>query len=442
MLSEEDDVDIHALKRQGMTISEIARRTDHDRKTIRAYLSGQRTPGVRKRTVPDSFDVFVDYTAARLIEDPHLWAMTLLDELRPLGYEGSYPTLTRQIRDRGLRPACTACAHVTQRPNAIIEHPPGEETQFDWVELPDPPASWGFPHKKAYALVGSLAHSGIWRGVLSPSMDLPHLLAAMTTLLALLGGLTRDWRFDRMTTVLKQGTTDLTPMFAAFAKHYAVTVIACRPRSGNRKGVVEKNNHTAAQRWWRTVPDELTAEQAQASFEAFATAQDDRPRQTETGKTTAKAMFASERLRPLPPAVFPVVVTEERTATRQALIDWRGNRYSVPPELAAAKVIIQQRLGADVIDIATISGTVVARHRVAEPGLGATIRDTGHVTALEAIALASAPPGRPHRRKERIPPGPAALRAAAILTGTTEQPSTVISLAAYEQAAKNRNTLR
>jgi len=46
MLSEEDDVDIHALRRQGMTISEIARRTDHDRKTIRAYLKGDRVPGV------------------------------------------------------------------------------------------------------------------------------------------------------------------------------------------------------------------------------------------------------------------------------------------------------------------------------------------------------------------------------------------------------------
>lgn len=42
-------MDIHALKRQGMTISEIARRTNHHRKTIRAYLSGQRTPGVRQR---------------------------------------------------------------------------------------------------------------------------------------------------------------------------------------------------------------------------------------------------------------------------------------------------------------------------------------------------------------------------------------------------------
>ncbi|MBX3194866.1 MAG: transposase [Microbacteriaceae bacterium] len=442
MLSEEDDVDIHALRRQGMTISEIARRTDHDRKTIRAYLNGDRVPGRRERAAPDSFDGFVDYAAARLIEDPHLWAMTLLDELRPLGYEGSYPTLTRQIRDRGLRPACVACSHVTARPNAIIAHPPGEETQFDWVELPDPPASWGFPHKKAYALVGSLAHSGIWRGVLSPSTDLPHLLAAMTTLLALLGGLTRDWRFDRMTTVLKQGTSDLTPMFAAFAKHHAVTVIACRPRSGNRKGVVEKNNHTAAQRWWRTVPDELTAEQAQASFEAFARGQDSRPREAATGKTTAKAMLVAERLRPLPPLVFPVVVTEERTATRQALIDWRGNRYSVPPELAATKVIVHQRLGAATIDIATVSGAVIARHRVAQPGLGVTIRDTGHVTALEAIAMASAPPGRPHRRKERIPPGAAARRAAATLAGTEQPTTTVISLAAYEQAAKNRNTLR
>ena len=442
MLSERSSVDIHALKRQGMTISEIARRTDHDRKTIRAYLNGQRQPGVRKQTVPDPFDEFVDYVTARLTEDPHLWVATLLDELVPLGYDGSYPTLTRQIRVRGLRPACTACAHVTKRANAIIEHPPGEETQFDWLELPDPPTHWGFPRKNAYLLVGSLAHSGVWRAVLAPSMDVPHLLAAMTTLLALLGGLTRVWRFDRMRTVLDHKTGDLTPMFAGFAKHHGVTAVVCRPRSGNRKGVVEKNNHTAAQRWWRTLPDGLTLEQAQASVDAFARGQDERPRRTETGKTTAKAMFVDERLRPLPPIVFPVVITEERTATRQALIDWRGNRYSVPPELAAAKVVIQQRLGADTIDIATASGTVIARHRVAEPGLGVTIRDTGHVTALEAIAMASAPPGRPHRRKERIPPGPAALRAAQQLTGTGQPVSTVISLAAYEQAAKNRNTLQ
>lgn len=95
------------------------------------------------------------------------------------------------------------------------------------------------------------------------------------------------------------------------------------------------------------------------------------------------------------------------------------------------------------IDIATAGGTVIARHRTAADGLGVTIRDSGHVLALERIAMASAPPGAPHRRKERIPPGPAARHAAAILTATArDTPSTVISLAAYETAAKNRNTLR
>jgi len=170
MLSERSSVEIHALKEQGWTISAIARHTHHDRKTIRAYLAGERQPGVRVQA-PDPFDGFVAYVTARLTEDPHLWAQTLLDELRPLGYTGSYSTLTRQIRARSLRPACVACAHVTKRPNAVIEHPPGEETQFDWLELPDPPAHWGFPHKNAYLLVGSLAHSGVWRAVLSPSMD-------------------------------------------------------------------------------------------------------------------------------------------------------------------------------------------------------------------------------------------------------------------------------
>ncbi len=442
MLSERSSVDIHALKRQGMTISEIARRTGHDRKTIRTYLSGKRTPGVRKKLGPDRFAAYVDYVRARLVEDPHLWAVTLHDEVVGLGYKGAYQTFTRQIRDRGLRPACTACAHVTKRANAIIDHPAGEETQFDWLEVPDPPAHWGYPTKRAYVLVGSLAHSGVWRAVIAPSMDIPHLLAAMTTVLTLLGGLTRQWRFDRMRTVLNPATGDLTAMFAAYAKHHGVTAVVCRPRSGNRKGVVEKNNHTAAQRWWRTMADEFTVEQAQASLTAFAVKQDGRPRRTDGGKTTAGAMYAAERLRPLPATVFPVVVVEPRTATRQALIDWRGNRYSVPPELAAATVDVHHRLGADVIDIATAGGTVIARHRTATDGLGVTIRDSGHVLALERHAMASAPPGPPHRRKERIPPGPAARQAAALLTSAAhEAPSTVISLAAYEAAAKNRNTL-
>ncbi len=166
MLTWEDDVEVHALRRRGWTISAIARHTRFDRKTVRKYLNGEQKPGMRVRLGPDRFDPFVDYVAARLTEDPHLWARTLLDELEELGFGLSYQSLTRNIRTRNLRPVCQACRTATQRPNVVIAHSPGDETQWDWLELPNPHESWGWG-KTAHPLVGSLAYSGKWRAAWS-----------------------------------------------------------------------------------------------------------------------------------------------------------------------------------------------------------------------------------------------------------------------------------
>jgi transposase len=286
MLTWEDDVDIHALHRQGWTISAIARHTGRDRKTVRAYLTGSRTPGVRART-KDPFAPFVDYVSARLGEDPHLWALTLFDELQPLGFNQSYQTLTREIRVRKLRPDCLACRGATGRANAVIDHPPGEETQWDWLDLPDPPTFWEWG-KTAHLLVGSLAHSGRWRAVLAPSTDQPHLVDGLDRVSRALGGVTRSWRFDRMATVCHPDTGRVTATFAGVAKHYGVSLSICPPRSGHRKGVVEKTNHTAAQRWWRTLADELSVELAQADCDRFAAVRGDtRLRPTAVPASTA-----------------------------------------------------------------------------------------------------------------------------------------------------------
>ena len=115
MLTWEDDVEVHALRKRGWSISAIARHTGRDRKTVRNYLSGERTPGVRARPSPDPFEPFVDYVTARLVEDPHLWARTLFDEFETW-VRLSYPSLTRKIRDRKLRPVCEACRTATDRP--------------------------------------------------------------------------------------------------------------------------------------------------------------------------------------------------------------------------------------------------------------------------------------------------------------------------------------
>src|SRR4051794_37844581 len=445
MLTREDDIDVHALRRQGWTISAIARHLGHDRKTIRAYLNG-RQAGVRAAAGPDGFAPFVDYCRARLAEDPHLWAMTLFDEVVDLGYDRAYSTFTRQLRAGKLRPACEPCAPTKGRPAAVIEHPPGEETQFDWVELPDPPVAWTVAGYgcKAFLLVGALAHSGRWRGVLCSSMEQPHLIDALHRVSAGLGGLTRSWRFDRMATVCHPGSGKVSASFAAVAKHYGVTVAICPPRRGNRKGVVEKANHTAAQRWWRTLPDDLTPEQAQASLDAFCATRGDARLRTLGGRRgSVLTHAAAERLAVLP-APFPAVLTAERKVSAQALVAYRGNCYSVPPELTGTTVSVLHRLGATAIDIATTAAsgrlpTVLARHRLATDGAGVMVRDHGHVLALDTAALAAFSTAAPHRRKQRIPPGPAARAAADALrqttpTGTTDGATNgevVIDLAAY-----------
>ena len=391
----------------------------------------------------DPFAPFVEYVTARLVEDPHLWAVTLFDELGPLGFTASSPTLTREIRVRGLRPACLACCGATGRANSVIEHPPGAETQWDWLDLPDPPEAWGWG-RTAHLLVGSLAHSGRWRAYLSSSTDQPHLVEGLDRVSRALGGVTQGWRFDRMATVCYPDTGRVTASFAGIAKYYGVSVQVCPPRSGHRKGVVEKTNHTAAQRWWRTLADEVTAEQAQVDVDRFATVRGDtRLRATADGKTAVATVAAAEPLRPVPAVPYPAVLTEGRVASRQALVAYRGNRYSVPPELAGGQVIVSVPLHGDHLDVTTASGVVVARHRLVGDGAGAVIRDSGHVLALERAAMAAATSARPHRRKERIPPGPAATAAADTLLGRDRPPalSPVVDLAAYERAARGRNTL-
>ena len=445
MLTREDDVDARALSRQGWSISSIARHLGHDRKTIRDYLNGKRTAGVRAKPAGgDPFEPFVDYCRARLAEDPHLWASTLFDELQPLGFAGSYPTLTRKLRELRLRPACEPCRPAKDRPVAVIDHPPGEETQWDWLELPDPPAAWGWG-KTAHLLVGALAHSSRWRGRLCEVETLPHLVDGLDNVSRALGGLTKAWRFDRMATVVNPATGRVTAGFAGVAKHYGVQVALCPPRRGNRKGVVEKANHVAAQRWWRTLPDDVTVEQAQASLDEWCTRRGDlRTRPGGAGGKLTVATLAEREPLAAVPVAYPAELTVERTVSAQALVAFRGNFYSVPPELAGAAASVTVRLGVEICDIASTTGTapvVVARHRLAPAGAGAVVRTEGHVTALTAAVLNAVSSAQPHRGKVRIPPGPTARAAAALLTSPDSVDAVVIDLERYAAAAAGRNTL-
>jgi hypothetical protein len=218
MLSRSEDVEVHALAKRGWSISAIACHLDVDRKTVRAYLAGDRVPGVRKSSAPDPLAPFVVYVRARFADDPHLWATALFDEVVGLGYGCSYPSFARQVRLAGLRPHCEACSGVSGRETVEIAHPAGEEIQWDWAERRRAP--WG---ATCYVLWGTLSHSGRTRAVIAESMDEPHLIEAIDAVLRRLGGTARRWRTDRLATVIVPGAGDVQASFAPVAKYYLLT---------------------------------------------------------------------------------------------------------------------------------------------------------------------------------------------------------------------------
>ncbi|MFF5344075.1 hypothetical protein ACFY4H_25805 [Streptomyces althioticus] len=86
---------------------------------------------------------------------------------------------------------------------------------------------------------------------------------------------------------------------------------------------------------------------------------------------------------------FPAELEVERTVSPQSLVAFDGNFYSVPPGLPGVQVKVLHRLGEDDLRIVTAGRAVVACHRRAPRGAGQTVRDDGHVIALEKVVLSS-----------------------------------------------------
>ena len=131
---------------------------------------------------------------------------------------------------------------------------------------------------------------------------------------------------------------------------------------------MEKANHVAAQRFWRTLPDDVTAEQAQATAGHLVHARGDvRMRATADGKATVATVAATRAAAPGAGGAVPGHRDGRRGPSRaQALVVLpRQPLLASPPELARAAVTVGLPVGASHLDIAT-SGR--DRDRPARPG--------------------------------------------------------------------------
>jgi len=427
MLTQENDVEIHALAKLGWSKSAIARHTGRDRKTIRKYLAAGIEPDGRRERAGSCLEPFRAYLEARFVEDKHVDGTVLFRELVAVGFDRSYPTLVREIRRLELRPVCLECQHRRGQDVTVeIDHPAGEEIQWDWLELHETP--WGEP---AFVLIGVLSHSGRFRAVFCEQMTFGHLAEAVHEVLVGLGGTPRVWRTDRMATVVIGGTDRITVEAANLAKHYGVQIAVCPPRRPQRKGVVEAAVKYITKSWWRTAPVTTPAE-AQASLESWSVqVADERSRPD----GTVGHLGAAEPLLRLPALAYPALIRVERKASRSALVPFESNHYSVPPGFADRVVIVQTRVGDPDLKIISMAGVTITTHRRARNGAGQTFRTSEHAEQLKDAVLAAFTTGHPCASKVNRPPGPDALAELDRLKGLDPDPGNLVSLADYQQLA-------
>ena len=183
-----------------------------------------------------------------------------------------------------------------------------------------------------------------------------------------------------MATFVYPGTDRLRPEAAAMAKHYGVQVAVCPAKRPQRKGVVEKAIQYVTQSWWRSAPVSSPA-QAQADLDRWCVAVSDRRRR---GQSTVSELAAGEPLLALPELPFAAEYRETRVVSREALVEFETNRYSVAPGHAGATVEVRARLGELHLEIYTPAGRRIARHRRALAGAGQTIRTDEHAQRARA----------------------------------------------------------
>src|SRR3712207_6146736 len=235
MLSVEEQFMIKDLYRKGASISEIARRTGRDRKTIRRILqrpltSAPRMRRPRKRRAR-KLDPDIAYLEQR-IQDGVLNAEKLFTEIRAQGYPGGRSQVKAFVQPfRQRQPA------MTMR----FEPEPGEQAQVDW-------GHFGFldqhgRRRRLYGFVMTLGWSRAMYLEFTVSADIAWFLRCHLHAFRYFSGLPRHLLYDNLKSVVldrdADGTIHWNRRYLDFADSLGFTPRACKPYRAQTKGKVE-----------------------------------------------------------------------------------------------------------------------------------------------------------------------------------------------------------
>ncbi len=358
--------------RDGLSVSEIERRTGLTRKTISKWLNAaERTEPKYPRRVAD--DTKIAPFAAQLTKALEVdsrrpkrdrrTALKLFKDIQAQGFDGDYSRVTEFVRKwREAGGQSVVKAFVPLRFEL------GEAFQFDWSE--------------ERLLVG-----GVWRKILAahlklcasrafvlqayPTQSHEMLFDAHTRSFMALGGIPRRGIYDNMRTAVdkvnKGKSRVVNTRFAALASHYLFDPDFCNVASGWEKGVVEKNVQDSRLRIWQDAAKERFGSFTELNLWLLARCRAlwHELRHTEFTEHTIAEMLEHEQSSLMPMvAPFDGYVETLGKVSSTSLVIYDRSRYSVPCELVGQ--IVSVRVYPEHIDFVAHDALVASHVRCFE----------------------------------------------------------------------------
>ena len=317
--------ELYELKGEGRSIRGIARELGVSRNTVRKYARASGVPKPKPRAKRGSkLDAYKEYIDGRLSEGLEN-CVVVLREIRELGYEGCYATLTNYVRGHR-RP---------RQPSATMrfETESGEQAQVDWGVF-SYIGEDGRKHRM-WAFVMVLGWSRAIYVEFVRRADVAAFIRCHLNAFDYFGGVPRRCLYDNAKVVVlgrdDDGRAQWNGRMLDFARRVGFELRLCRPYRAQTKGKVESGVKYVRGNFWPAVrfgDDADLNRQALGWCDGIANA-----RIHGTTGQVPKILLAKERaqLGALPDrSSLSVYLREDRKVGRDGYVNWDGSWYGVP----------------------------------------------------------------------------------------------------------------
>jgi transposase len=361
MLRKEDYIVIKALKKRGVYQKDIAAELGVHPKTISRALKRDGAPDQQRKKRGSKLDPYKKTIDELLAEG--VWnAVVIFREIEAQGYDGKMTILREYIQPkRALR-----ASKATVR----FETEPGRQLQSDWGEIR---TELGGQETKVDFIVNQLGYSRRFHFWCTDSQDAEHTYEGLVRSLEYLGGVPQEVLVDNQKAAVLTHANGRGPRFnerfVDLAGHYGFAPRACRPYRAQTKGKSERMVGYIKQHFFVRYRSFESWEHLNQLAEQWLQTEADL-RLHGTVKEVVAERFGREKaaLGPLPARRYDTSYRETRHVSWDGYIDVRGNRYSVPGQLAGHVVAI--RIGLD-DRLRVYSGEeLVAQHHLCHVGDG------------------------------------------------------------------------